>query len=105
MLMDDRKRLLMALFHDTADLSVYLSGNVLAESAGMGKIPTDKYLVRIVSERNESDLIRHSVFRDHGSGNGRGPLDVVGGPGGNIPEDDLLGRPAAPIPVGMMLIV
>ena len=56
MLGNNLHSILMAFLNNTVDLTVNGLGHILAVSAGMGKIPADKYLIIVVSRPILSDM-------------------------------------------------
>ena len=61
----------------------------------MRKISSDEHLVIITAIVDHSKLLRHTVLGHHRPGDRGCLLDVLGGTGGHIAEDDLLSDPSA----------
>ena len=55
----------------------------------------EERLAAVLAELDRTDPLAHAELRDHRAGRRGGLLDVVGGAGRRVVEDDLLGRPAA----------
>ena len=55
----------------------------------------DEHLVMAAVKRHGPQPLAHTVHRHHFPGDSRGPLNIVTGPGGNIPKTQLLRHAAA----------
>ena len=95
MLQNDLFRLRIALVDDPLYLAVDIGGNTLAVGSRMRKISSDEHLVIITALVDHSKLLRHTVLGPHRPGDRGCLLDVLGGTGGHITEDDLLSDPSA----------
>ena len=83
---------LVPLAHEALYLGVYFSSRALgARKLGAAA----KVLVALLAQGNHAKLVRHAVLRHHGARDLRGLLDVVGGAGGHLAKDELLGCAAA----------
>ncbi len=61
----------------------------------MTHLPPEEDLTLDLAELLRAELVAHPVLGDHAAGGVGAALDVVGGPGGDLAEDELLGAPAA----------
>ena len=82
---------LVALLDEALDLCVDFLGRAL-RAGELGAAA--EVAVALLAEGDHAELVGHAVLRDHGAGDACGLLDVVGGTGGHLAEDELFGRTA-----------
>ena len=90
MLRNNLLRIVMTLLNDTVNLTVNCLGNILAVTAGVRQISSNKYLIVIISIGDQSNLIGHTILGHHSSCFAGSPLDIVGCTSCNIAENQLL---------------
>src|SRR6478735_9206075 len=77
------------------DLFVDERGDLFRVVALVSHLPAHERLGVVSTELDRTEALRHAVLRDHRAGRGSGLLDVVGGTGRRVVEDQLLGRAPA----------
>ena len=85
----------VGVVHQGLDLLVDDGGHLLGVGLGLCHGAADEDLVVAGVEGDAPQPGTHAVAHDHVPGNGAGPLDVVARPGGDVPQGELLGHPAA----------
>src|SRR5215831_12422288 len=78
-----------------AHLGVDVGGDVLGVVALVGVVAAEERLGLVHPVLHGAELGTHAVLGDHGAGELRRLLDVVGRTGGRLVEDELFGRPSA----------
>ena len=86
---------LIAGVDDIPHLAVDLGGDVFGVVADVVEIAPEEGLALILSVDDRAELFAEAVAGDHALGELGGPLEVVGGAGGDIVEDQRLGDAAA----------
>ena len=86
---------LVGLLDDAADLVVDLAGDLVGVVGLGGELAAEERLTAVVSEHARAEALRHAVAHDHLLGRLGDLLEVVGGAGRDLVEDDLLGRATA----------
>src|SRR5258708_31688924 len=92
---EDRRRGLVAMVDDAADLLVDDGRDLFGIVPLLAEVATEEDELFAVTHRHVADLVRHPPLGHHPARHLRRPLDVVLGPGRDVAEDDLLRDPAA----------
>jgi hypothetical protein len=77
------------------DLFVDQRGDLFRVVALVSHLTAEEGLGVVAAELDGAEPLGHAVLRDHRAGQARGLLDVVGGTGGRVVEDQLLRRAAS----------
>ena len=86
---------LVRFLDDAADLVVDLARDLLGVVGGGGHVTAEEGHVMLSPEHTRSELLAHAVAHDHVLGRLGDFLEVVGGPGRHLVEDELLGGASA----------
>jgi len=82
------------LFDDAPQLLVDLARHLFGVVGLLGELAPQERQRLVVTQRSRTELLAHPVAHDHLFGDARRLLDVVGRPGRDLAEDDLLGSAA-----------
>ena len=85
----------MRLFDHPADLGVDLARDLLRVVGLGGHLATEERQILVATEHARAELLAHPVAHDHLLRGMRDLLQVVRGSGGDLVEDELLGRAPA----------
>ena len=94
MLFQQRQRLVVALVDEATGFLIDLAGDFLGIIPAVAEIPSQKDLLLVGAVDHGAQLVTEAVTADHGAGDLGGPLDIVGGAGGDILQHQLLRRTA-----------